>query len=43
MKILNAFRRSEVRGGLQYGLEVPGLRNPIQTTPTPSFRFRTYD
>lgn len=43
MKVLNAFRRTSVPGGQKYALEIPGLRNPIQTEPTFSFRFRTYD
>ena len=29
MRVLNAFRRSSIEGGLEYQLEVPGLRNPI--------------
>ena len=43
MQIKNAFRRSKVPGGQQYSLTIPGLRNPIQTVPTFSFKFRTYD
>lgn len=43
MRILNAFRRTSVSGKLEYALEIPGLRNPIQTVPTFSFKFRTYD
>ena len=43
MRILNAFRRSKVPGGIEYSLTIPGMRNPIQTVPTFSFKFRTYD
>ena len=43
MKILNAFRRSSVEGGKLFALEIPSLRNPIQTAETPSFKFRTFD
>lgn len=43
MTILNAFRRSNVEGGQEYALILPGLTNPIQTVPSLSFKFRTYD
>ena len=43
MRILNAFRRSSIDGENEFTLAVPGLRNPIKTVPTFSFRFRTYD
>lgn len=37
LRISNAFRRSEVQGGNEFGIRIPGLRNPILTTPTSSF------
>ena len=43
MRVMNAFRRNSVPGGSRYALSIPGLRNPIETEPTLSFRFRTYD
>mgnify|MGYP000934258123 CR=1 FL=1 len=43
MRVMNAFRLSSVPGQQEYALEIPGLRNPIKTVPTFSFRFRTYD
>ena len=43
MTILNAFRRRAVEGGQAFTLTLPGLTNPIQTVPTLSFKFRTYD
>ena len=43
IRILNAFRRTSVPGKLEYKLTIPGLRNPIQTVPTFSFKFYTYD
>lgn len=43
MRVENAFRRTSVEGKQEFSLEIPGLRNPIQTVPTNSFKFRTYD
>lgn len=43
MRVLNAFRRTSVAGGSTFTLVIPGLRNPIQTVPTLSFRFKTFD
>jgi hypothetical protein len=42
LRILNAFRRSEGTAGTSYTFTTPGVRNPIQITPTPSFVFATY-
>ena len=42
MKILYAFRRTEGPGLVEYKISLPGIRNPIKTIPTQTFKFATY-
>ena len=37
LRIMNTFRRNSVDKEKEFGIRIPGLRNPILTTPTPSF------
>lgn len=42
LRIMNAFRRDEGVAGTEYTFNMPGVRNPIQITPTPGFVFATF-
>jgi hypothetical protein len=42
LRILSAFRRQEGMANRQYKILLPGVRNPIQVTPTKPFIFRTF-
>ena len=43
LRILNAFRTAAGQQGQSYTIRVPGIQNPIQTTATSSFRFKTFN
>ena len=42
LRILYAFRRTEGAGMVEYKLKIPGIRNPIKTIPTKTFKFASY-
>ena len=42
LRILYAFRRTEGPGLEEYVFSIPGIRNPIKTIPTQTFKFATY-
>ena len=42
LKIMYAFRRTEGPGMVEYKFSIPGIRNPIKTIPTQTFKFATF-
>ena len=42
LRILYAFRRKEGAGMVEYRFTIPGIRNPIKTIPTETFKLASY-
>jgi len=42
LRIRYAFRRTQGEGMVEYRLTIPGIRNPIKTIPTGTFKFASF-